>query len=71
LNGLKQLRDRRLLTQSQVASMSGVSVATLSRIENGRVVPKYKTLRAIAQSLGLPIETVREAILSEQSSFLQ
>jgi len=71
LNGLKQIRDRKLLTQERVASMSGVSVATLSRIENGRVVPKYKTLRAIAESLGLPIETVREAILSEQSSFLQ
>ena len=71
MNGLKQIRDRKLLTQEWVASMSGVSVATLSRIENGRVVPKYKTLRAIAESLGLPIETVREAILSEQSSFLQ
>lgn len=71
MNGLKQIRDRKLLTQERVASMSGVSVATLSRIENGRVVPKYKTLRAIAESLGLPIETVREAILSEQSSFLQ
>ena len=70
LNGLKQLRDRRLLTQGQVASMSGVSVATLSRIENGRVVPKYKTLRAIAESLRLPVETVREVILSEQSSFV-
>jgi len=70
VNGLKQIRDRKLLTQEQVASVSGVSVATLSRIENGRVVPKYKTLRAIAESLDLPLETVREAILSEQSSFL-
>ena len=70
MNGLKQIRDRKLLTQEQVASVSGVSVATLSRIENGRVVPKYKTLRAIAESLDLPLETVREAILSEQSSFL-
>ena len=70
MNGLKRIRDRKLLTQEQVASMSGVSVATLSRIENGRVVPKYKTLRAIAESLGLPIETVREAVLCEQSSFL-
>lgn len=70
MNGLKQLRDRKLLTQEQIASISGVSVATISRIENARVVPKFKTLRAIAESLGLPIETVREVILSEQTSFL-
>ena len=68
MNGLKQLRDRKLLTQENMASISGVSVATISRIENGRVVPKYKTLRAIAKSLGLPIEIVREVILSEQRS---
>lgn len=68
MNGLKQLRDRKLLTQENMASISGVSVATISRIENGRVVPKYKTLRAIAESLGLPIEIVREVILSEQRS---
>ena len=68
MNGLKQLRDRKLLTQEHMASISGVSVATISRIENGRVVPKYKTLRAIAESLGLPIEIVREVILSEQRS---
>jgi len=68
LNGLKQLRDRKLLTQEHMASISGISVATISRIENGRVVPKYKTLRAIAESLGLPIEIVREVILSEQRS---
>lgn len=68
MNGLKQLRDRKLLTQEHMASISGISVATISRIENGRVVPKYKTLRAIAESLGLPIEIVREVILSEQRS---
>ena len=70
MNGLKKLRDRKLLTQEQIADISGVSVATISRIENGRVAPKYKTLRALAKAMDVPIETVREVILSEQISLL-
>ncbi len=66
MNGLKQLRDRKLLTQEQVALKSGVSVATISRIENGKVVPKYKTLRALADVMDVPIDRVREVISSEQ-----
>lgn len=66
MNGLKQLRDKKLLTQEQVALKSGVSVATISRIENGKVVPKYKTLRALAGVMDVPIDRVREVISSEQ-----
>ncbi len=66
MNGLKQLRDRKLLTQEQVALKSGVSVATISRIENGKVVPKCKTLRALADVMEIPIDRVREVISSKQ-----
>lgn len=66
LNGLKQLREKKLLTQEQVASITGVSVATISRIENGRVTPKYKTLRALANVMDVPIDRIREVISSEQ-----
>ena len=66
MNGLKQLRERKLLTQEQVASITGVSVATISRIENGKVVPKYKTLRALAVVMDVPIDRVREIISSKQ-----
>ena len=70
MNGLKQLRDVQMLTQEQIAAKSGISVATISRIENGKVIPTYKTLRALAEALELPAERVREAILSKQASFL-
>lgn len=69
MNGLKQLRERKLLTQEQLAAKSGVSVATISRIENGKVIPGYNTLRAIAEVMEVPVERVREVILSKQASF--
>ena len=66
MNGLKQLREKKLLTQEQVASITGVSVATISRIENGKVAPKYKTLRALSVVMDVPIDRVREIISSKQ-----
>ena len=66
MNGLKQLREKKLLTQEQVASIAGVSVATISRIENSRVTPKFKTLRALATVMDVPIDRVREVVSSQQ-----
>lgn len=70
MDGLKQIRENKVITQEELASKSKVSVATISRIENGRVIPKYKTLRALAEAVELPIERFREVILSKQISFL-
>lgn len=41
------------LTLDQVADVSGVHKANLSRIERGEQAPRVDTLRAIASALGV------------------
>jgi transcriptional regulator with XRE-family HTH domain len=44
-------RERRLLTQAELAQRAGISQSTLSQIESGRVSPHIGTLRKIARAL--------------------
>ncbi len=52
---LKHLRTQRDLTLQQLAEQSGISRATLSRIENGEVSPTADTLGRLAAAFALPI----------------
>ncbi|MEO1192131.1 MAG: XRE family transcriptional regulator [Pseudomonadota bacterium] len=54
-NHLRSLRERRELTLAAVAARSGVSRATLSRIENAEVSPTAETLSQLAAAYALPI----------------
>lgn len=53
-------RDRRLLTQEQLARESSVPVVTISRIENDRFQerPRIATLRKLADALAVPLEWI-------------
>ncbi|MDN4697246.1 helix-turn-helix transcriptional regulator [Vibrio parahaemolyticus] len=53
----KKLRrlERKKLTIEDLASKSGLSVAHLSRLENGRKSPTITTLEKIALALDVPI----------------
>jgi transcriptional regulator with XRE-family HTH domain len=35
--------------------MSGINRVTIARIESGDQLPRYQTLRALAEGLGVPI----------------
>jgi transcriptional regulator with XRE-family HTH domain len=49
---LKQLREKRGLTQEQLETKSGVPQPTISGIESGKVQnPRIKTLIALANAL--------------------
>ncbi len=50
---LRQARERRLITQPELADRSGVMVATISRIENGLQQPRIPTVRKLAKALGV------------------
>lgn len=50
---LKTLRQRRGLSQRQLAQIAGVSNATVSLIEHGRTDPSMGLLRKILDSLGM------------------
>jgi transcriptional regulator with XRE-family HTH domain len=70
MNGLKALRQNLLMTQKELAKASGIGVATVSRIEAGRVVPSLRTIRSLAQALSRSPEEMRELLLSRQARML-
>ena len=51
---IKFCRSRRNLTQSELASRSGVSVSYLSMLEKEKRDPSLKTIEKIAFGLGIP-----------------
>jgi transcriptional regulator with XRE-family HTH domain len=50
-----QIRNQKNLTQKQVSQRSGIAGSYLSRVENRRLEPRPKTLRRIAEALGVPV----------------
>ena len=53
---LRAARVRRMLTQPELSALSGVMVATISRIENGLQQPRIPTIRKLAKALDVPPE---------------
>uniref|UniRef100_UPI00321663EE helix-turn-helix domain-containing protein n=1 Tax=uncultured Draconibacterium sp. TaxID=1573823 RepID=UPI00321663EE len=50
---IKELRERKGLSQEELCENSGVSLRTIQRIENGESVPRGSTLKNIATSLNV------------------
>jgi transcriptional regulator with XRE-family HTH domain len=48
LRGLRAARERALLTQEEFAAKSGVTVSTISRLENGLQAARISTIRKLA-----------------------
>lgn len=66
---LKQLRLSRLLSQEQLAQMSGLSVRTIQRIESGHN-PSNETLKCLAAVLEVDVQTLtQEHFRMEKQSF--
>ena len=56
-----QARNLRNISQRELSERSGIASSYLSRIENRRLEPRPKTLRRIAEALGVPLsELFRE-----------
>ncbi len=59
---LRALREGRALTQGEVAERAGMKTTTvISRIEHGLVQPRAKTLRRLAEALGVAVERLTGA----------
>jgi transcriptional regulator with XRE-family HTH domain len=56
LEGVRELRERRMLSQQELAHRAGVSLFTIQRIERGEGSVRPKTGRAIAAALGVGVE---------------
>ena len=50
---IKRLRQERGMTQPQLSAATGISIEHLSRIENDRHRPQPRTLRDLANGLGV------------------
>ena len=57
-NRIKELRDRMLLTQEQLAEMVHVSRQTIISLEKGRYNPSILLAHSIARVFGTDIESV-------------
>lgn len=53
---LKSLRRSRKLTLTQVSQMTGVSVSTLSKIENALVSPSFDIIKKICDGMDIALE---------------
>ena len=68
---IRQLRESRGMTQSQLQARSRVSRSYLSRIESGQMTPSLGTLEKVAEALGVGLnrffipETTGEAVLED------
>lgn len=54
---IKEIREKKNMTQEELSAQSGVSRATISSLENGSSrATTTKTLMRIARTLGVPVE---------------
>ncbi len=63
---LREARERAFLTQEELVERTGLTKASISRIENGLHEPRIKTVRKLAEALGVDpaslIDEVRPAV---------
>ena len=50
---LNQLRTREALTQRDLSERTGLTIASISRIEQNQVEPRLSTVRKLANALGV------------------
>ena len=53
---IRELRQRKLLSQRELAQQAGVSETTIVKLELGVTRPHPRTLRKIADALGISAE---------------
>lgn len=57
---LAEMRQKKGMTQEQLAAATGVHRVTIARIETGEASPKAETLKRIADALGVPMDALME-----------
>jgi DNA-binding XRE family transcriptional regulator len=63
-NKVKLLREKKLMSKSELARKAGVSVVTIDRVERGEVC-RLETMRKIILALGYTLED-RHKVFQEQ-----
>lgn len=63
---LKQLRNEKFLTQTQLAKISGVSRKTILNYENNKTKAKYSNIEKLAKALGMETDEFLAPISSKK-----
>jgi transcriptional regulator with XRE-family HTH domain len=66
-NNIRRLRELRALSQRELAALAGLSVTTVNRIETGQHKPMPRTVRKLAEALGV----TPEELLTEQLKLME
>lgn len=66
---LRSLRETQGFTARQLAELSGVSAAMISRIENAQVSPSIATMNALTRALDVPLVSLFRDNPSERADF--
>lgn len=64
LNNVKKLREKKLMSKSELARKAGISTVTIDRIERGESC-RMETMRKIILALGYSLED-RDKVFHEQ-----
>jgi transcriptional regulator with XRE-family HTH domain len=68
LTRLKDVRQRKALTQQQLADRAGVNRVTIARIEGGKDEPFPTTVRKVADALGIDPEELLEPVVEKAAN---
>ena len=68
LTRLKDVRQRKALTQQQLAERAGVNRVTIARIEGGKDEPFPTTVRKVADALGVEPEELLEPVAEKAAN---
>lgn len=69
INNIAELRNKKDISQTQLANAIGVETSTISRIETGKSDPSAVTLFAIAKCLEVTVDELYTAKTAEQIKF--
>lgn len=67
---LKEIRNRKGISQEVLAEKSGLSLRTIQRIENNETVPRGDTLKRIAMALGTSLDDIIDWKIQENQNYL-
>ncbi|MFC1941023.1 helix-turn-helix domain-containing protein [Chloroflexota bacterium] len=66
-SNVRRLRELRALSQRELAALANLSPTTINRIETGQRSPMPKTVRKLAEALGV----TPEELLAEQPRLME
>lgn len=67
---VKELRNRRGLSQELLAENTGLSLRTIQRIENGETTPRGDTLQRLSIALQVSPDEIVDWVVAEDKNFL-